>query len=201
MLNNVTAYLKAVKSLGWNTTWFVERFNQMATIGRNIEGSSRFLNRVKDSVVTPFGQFAVKEEAAGKLRVFALGDSISQSILSPLHSALFSLLKVLPNDGTFDQDASVKRCQDKATSSGKAFSFDLSAATDRLPGKLSAKILGDLFSPDLGRAWYQLLVNRDFAFANNTVTKYSGTNDVLRYAVGQPMGFLSSWPMLAITHH
>jgi len=173
----------------------------MATIGRNIEGSSRFLNRVKDSVVTPFGQFAVKEEAAGKLRVFALGDSISQSILSPLHSALFSLLKVLPNDGTFDQDASVKRCQDKATSSGKAFSFDLSAATDRLPGKLSAKILGDLFSPDLGRAWYQLLVNRDFAFANNTVTKYSGTNDVLRYAVGQPMGFLSSWPMLAITHH
>lgn len=152
MLENVTKYLKAVKSLGWNVMWFTEKFNQMASIARNIEGHPGFLNRIKDSIVSPFGQFAVKEEAAGKLRVFALGDSISQSILSPLHTALFSLLKEIPNDGTFDQDASVKRCSEKATTAGKAFSFDLSAATDRLPAKLSAKILGELYSPEFGRA-------------------------------------------------
>jgi hypothetical protein len=173
----------------------------MASIANTIEDCPDLLNRVKDSVVSPFGQFAVKEEAAGKLRVFAIGDSISQSILSPLHSALFSLLKAIPNDGTFDQDASVRRCSEKATLSGKAFSFDLSAATDRLPGKLSAKILGVLYSPDFGRAWYDLLVKRDFAFTFNVASQYHGSCDKIRYAVGQPMGFLSSWPMLAITHH
>jgi len=83
------------------------------------------------------GQLALKEEAAGKLRVFALVDMWTQSLLTPLHKALFKLLKGIPNDGTFDQNASVKRSTQKAKSSGCAYSFDLTAATDRLPAKLS----------------------------------------------------------------
>jgi hypothetical protein len=47
-------------------------------------------------------------------------------IIGPL--GLFKVLRLLPNDGTFDQDASVTRCSEKASESGKAFSFDLSAA-------------------------------------------------------------------------
>jgi hypothetical protein len=52
------------------------------------------------------GQLAIKKEAAGKIRVFAMVDVWTQSILKPLHLALFSFLKSLPNDGTFDQTAS-----------------------------------------------------------------------------------------------
>jgi hypothetical protein len=78
-------------------------------------------------------QFATKEEAAGKIRLFALMDAVSQSTLSPLHEALFALLRKIPNDGTFDQEASIKRSQDKAIKANCAYSFDLSSATDRLP--------------------------------------------------------------------
>jgi hypothetical protein len=54
-------------------------------------------------------------------------------------------LKLLPNDGTFDQDASVTRCSIKAQKAGKAYSFDLSAATDRLPVDLTGSIIESLF--------------------------------------------------------
>lgn len=104
-------------------------------------------------VGTGLSQLAFKAEAAGKVRVFALIDSISQSLLRPLHDACFDILRMLPNDGTFDQDASVKRSSEKVEKYGVAYSFDLSAATDRLPAKLTAAIFQDLFQiPGLGDA-------------------------------------------------
>lgn len=99
-----------------------------------------------------FGQFSLKEEAAGKLRIFAIVDSITQSLLSPLHDFMFSVLKLIPNDGTFDQEASIRRSQEKSIIAGCAYSFDLSAATDRLPVSLSGKILSQIFSPEFGAA-------------------------------------------------
>jgi hypothetical protein len=107
----------------------------------------------KCSSVSAFGQFALKEEAAGKLRVFALADVITQSVLKPLHDSMFSLLRLIPNDGTFDQTASVLRSRDKALKSKCAYSFDLSAATDRLPSTLSAVIISRLYDIEgLGEA-------------------------------------------------
>lgn len=91
-----------------------------------------------------------KEEAAGKLRAFALVDVWTQSLLHPLHQALFDLLRLVPNDATFDQDASVSRSVDKARLSGAAFSFDLSAATDRLPLSLQAALLNLFLGNNLG---------------------------------------------------
>jgi uncharacterized protein YigE (DUF2233 family) len=60
------------------------------------------------------GQLALKEEAAGKVRVFAMVDGVTQSVLKPLHDFVFSLLSQFPNDATFDQSASVKRCMAKS---------------------------------------------------------------------------------------
>jgi len=93
-------------------------------------------------------QFAIKEEAAGKIRVFALVDSISQSVLRPLHDHLFEILRLIPNDGTFDQEASVERSKVKAKTYTCAFSFDLSSATDRLPRSLTGSILEGLTGLD-----------------------------------------------------
>jgi hypothetical protein len=59
------------------------------------------------------GQLCEKEEAAGKIRVFAMVDVWTQSMLKPLHDLLFSLLEKIPNDATFDQSAAVKRCFEK----------------------------------------------------------------------------------------
>jgi hypothetical protein len=146
------------------------------------------------------GQLSFKEEAAGKLRVFAMVDNITQVVLSPLHDVLFNILSQLPNDGTFDQDASVLRCRSKMEVSKCAYSFDLSAATDRLPVQIQVSILDGMFPevPGLGNAWRNLLIDRDYVIPSNP---YGISEGSLRYSVGQPMGALSSWAMLALTHH
>jgi hypothetical protein len=86
------------------------------------------------------GKLALKAEAAGKIRVFAIVDNWTQWLLHPLHSALFAVLRMIPTDGTFDQLAPVKRL--KITRKTPVFSYDLSAATDRLPLQFQKIILG-----------------------------------------------------------
>jgi hypothetical protein len=55
------------------------------------------------------GRLSVKEEAAGKLRVFAITDVVTQTILRPLHKALMKILKQIPMDGTFNQGKPIER--------------------------------------------------------------------------------------------
>nr|CEZ26302.1 RNA dependent RNA polymerase [Botrytis cinerea mitovirus 3] len=198
MSDNVSNYLKSIKGLGWNTMWFNSKLNEMIELGDRLNNINSL--KTKKSLSGQFGQFSLKEEAAGKLRIFAIVDSITQSLLSPLHDFMFDLLKKIPNDGTFDQDLSVKRSQIKSATAGKAFSFDLSAATDRLPVDLTVKILSKIFSDEFGTSWKLLMVNRDFFFSKSNQENY-GAPESLRYSVGQPMGALSSWPALALTHH
>jgi len=66
-------------------------------------------------------------------------------VLKGLHEYLFDFLKSLPNDGTFDQHASVLRCVEKVKNTGQSYGYDLSAATDRLPIALQVSILSSLF--------------------------------------------------------
>nr|WAY16627.1 putative RNA-dependent RNA polymerase [Binucleate Rhizoctonia mitovirus 14] len=146
-------------------------------------------------------QFALKEEAAGKIRLFALLDSITQSVLAPLHDQLFALLKLIPNDGTFDQEASIRRSQTKAINAGMAFSFDLTAATDRLPAALTASILQTITGKEIGESWLSMMTQRNFWFNSVVAEKLKVPQGPYRYQVGQPMGGLSSWAGLAITHH
>ena len=176
--------------------------------GRSMAQTNFFME--KDSLRTHglgpgkgLSQFAIKEEAAGKIRLFALLDCVSQSIMAPLHLALFALLRKIPNDGTFDQEASVKRGQEKAIKANRAYSFDLTAATDRLPAVLTALLIELIFKlTGLGECWLGVMVGRTFGF-NAQVAEKLGVdpNQPIKYAVGQPMGGLSSWAGLAITHH
>jgi hypothetical protein len=108
-------------------------------------------------------------------------------VLKPLHECLFDFLKSLPNDGTFDQHASVKRASEKSQKWNQSFGYDLSAATDRLPATLQRTILSNLFSEKLGQAWYELLVGRDYVLSHKKYGEHR-----VRYTVGQPMGALSS---------
>lgn len=91
------------------------------------------------------GKLSEKEEAAGKVRVFAITDAITQSVLAPIHDAIFLVLKALPMDGTFDQDRPLKRLMslhEEGALAGQTFySYDLSAATDRLPIALQVQVL------------------------------------------------------------
>lgn len=119
-------------------------------------------------------------------------DNLTQSILRPLHDSLFDLLRQIPNDGTFDQDKSVKRSAEKAAKYSCAYSFDLSAATDRLPAVLSAAVLSTVVGIPIGDSWLQLLTKRRYYLNPSQIKKYEAPVSYVEYSVGQPMGALSS---------
>lgn len=66
-------------------------------------------------------------------------DPVTQWILAPLHKYLFSILRKIPMDGTFNQLAPIHRLLKRERKG--LYSLDLSAATDRLPVRLQARLL------------------------------------------------------------
>lgn len=134
------------------------------------------------------GKLSVVYDQAGKARIVAITNWWIQLALKPLHDSIFSYLRKLPYDGTFDQDGALKRLLANKADGHKFYSFDLSAATDRLPIDLQEQIL-QLLGYD-SRNWRRLL---DLG--------WHWKGEQVKYSVGQPMGAYSSWAMLALTHH
>lgn len=108
-------------------------------VNESIESMSSYRDFHKD-LLGPIGKIGQKVEAAGKVRIFAMVDPVTQWVLRPLHRLLFRILRGVKMDGTFNQLAPLSRVP-----WGKPlYSLDLSAATDRLPIKLQEMLLSDL---------------------------------------------------------
>lgn len=136
------------------------------------------------------GKLAIKKEAAGKVRVFAITDGWTQSLLSGLHDTIFEILSKIPQDGTWDQASPLTLLQSllREKQDKSVYSYDLSAATDRLPIDVQVQVLSQLIGRDASESWKTLLVDR-FWFVPSSIPSESR---FIRYAVGQPMGALSS---------
>nr|UJQ92446.1 MAG: putative RNA-dependent RNA polymerase [Mitoviridae sp.] len=177
--------------------WFLgQAGDKTNTLWAYMEDAAQFSRDERRNI--PNGRLSTKEEPAGKVRVFAMVDYWTQVALYPLHSYLMNVCKDIPSDGTFDQLKPVRRMLKKVTDDQIIYSFDLSAATDRLPVVLQEVLLGVVFTPDFAAAWKELLVGRRYHLPKGV--SYNGALQVM-YAVGQPMGAYSSWAMLAWTHH
>lgn len=113
--------------------------------------------------------------------------------MKPLHGYIFQILESIPQDGTFDQLKPVKLLLKQKPK--RVWSYDLSAATDRLPIGIQEDLLAQIFGSEFGSLWRSLLVGREYLTPKGVIPK------AVRYIVGQPMGALSSWAMLALTHH
>lgn len=150
-----------------------------------------------DIGVESIGKLGLKDEAAGKVRVFAMTDPFTQWMMRPLHEFLFKILKKIPQDGTFDQVAPIRRLQELGYTN--FWSFDLSAATDRLPLLLQAVLMSKLITSHGANLWMTILVGRPYSLPKRA-RDATGLDEVW-YAVGQPMGARTSWAMLALTHH
>lgn len=147
---------------------------------------------------TSLGKLGLKPEP-GKVRVFAMVDYWTQVLLKPLHDAIFRRLAKIPQDGTHNQDKPIKALNDVIRRKGltRVFSYDLSAATDRLPLKIQEILLNEFIvnkrGETVGTLWAKLLADRPFRLGD-----YKGKTDVetlpkeVYYAAGQPMGALSS---------
>jgi hypothetical protein len=143
------------------------------------------------------GKLSFLREPAGKVRVVAILDGWSQMLLSGLHSETQSILKKIPQDGTMDQGRPISLLRMKDLKDKPVYSFDLSSATDRLPIDLQCQILSFIYNKDIAWAWREVMVGRDF----HAFDQQLGVDTTLRYTVGQPMGALSSFNMLALSHH
>lgn len=132
-------------------------------------------------------------EKGVKARIIAIGDYFSQCVLSPFHDLVASVLKTILNDATFDQDAGFQRVMLLTQTCKEVHSIDLSKATDRLPLKLQVRLMAMLLGDEvIAELWGKVIADRDFT---------TETGERFRYAVGQPMGFKSSFPMLGLLHH
>jgi hypothetical protein len=182
------------------------------------------------------GKLSFKVEPAGKIRVFAMVDCFTQWLLAPLHKGIFNFLRKIPEDATHDQDLILSTFVERIRDSKilKVYSFDLTAATDRIPVSAQALILDTMLDKAYGADWSSFLVDRwyqlstpswdpsaiscaslgidpekekDNPYLSLKLSKpdKSGKRipyvDAVKYATGQPMGALSSWAMLALTHH
>jgi len=95
------------------------------------------------------GKLSVVKDQAGKSRVVGITNYWVQVALFPLHKALFRLLKMIPMDGTHNQTEPLDQLIKNASKGIVFHSFDLSAATDRLPLEVQIQIL-DCLSPMMG---------------------------------------------------
>lgn len=89
------------------------------------------------------GKLGTKIEPAGKVRVFALVDLYTQLVLRPLHLMVQDILRAIPQDGTFDQVSPGVALGKWMRENNRKWvaSYDLSAATDRLPISLQQVLL------------------------------------------------------------
>lgn len=106
-------------------------------------------------------------------------------------------LRLIPQDGTFDQTKPLSCIRNRARFSILR-SFDLSSATDRFPLSFQGVMVESLFTLTAAFAWVfsGLGVNVFVAPAS-----LNGQNKYLRFSTGQPLGYLSSWPLFALAHH
>lgn len=132
-------------------------------------------------------KLSIVNDPEGKARIICIFDYWSQMALKGVHHYGFNLLKLIPQDRTFDQNPfAIKK-------EGPYYSIDLTAATDRFPLKLQEMLFKELSSEEVARAWSSLLTDYE--------VYVPWTGQTVKYCAGQPMGAYSSWAIFALTHH
>lgn len=136
------------------------------------------------------GRLHLLAEGGGKTRVICIPDIWTQSVLKPIHQYLMDhCLKRMPCDGSFGHEVLGNKVK-KFTKHRGLHCFDLTAATDRFPLSIQKAVLTPLLGERV-HAWADLMVNRSYSFKSKEI----------RYAVGQPMGLLTSWAAFSLSHH
>lgn len=87
------------------------------------------------------GRLASVIVGGGKRRLFIIVSYVKQCILKPYHDWAMTVLRCIPNDGTFNQMAPLKYVKGGTDVS----SYDLSSATERFPSQMLFHVMSALF--------------------------------------------------------
>jgi hypothetical protein len=194
--------LVSMEALIQNKEFFVKYIGKLYSFVKHNpfripRGSALFdIDQKEENYPKITGRISLIKDPEYKMRLVAISDYLSQVILKPIHTQLINLLSKLECDRTFTQDP-----KHKWVGTDCFHSLDLSSATDRFPILLQQKLLQFLFVPEkvhklIGSYWFaehwkRLISQREFLYEGQ----------LIKYAVGQPMGSYSSWAAFTLTHH
>jgi hypothetical protein len=168
-------------------------------------------------------QHIQKKGGGTDYRDIAVPNRFIQNALVPCADKMYNLVRHLPRDATFDQDRFDTKIQNRVNNDTLyQGSVDLSKATDNLPFSWGEEIvwyLSRMFSlkdEDLARSIFHIKKESSFIDALEAERKFDKSYDLfkriararwedegylIRWKVGQPLGSLPSFAMLAITHN
>ncbi|AZT88623.1 RNA-dependent RNA polymerase [Ophiocordyceps sinensis mitovirus 1] len=138
-------------------------------------------------------KISIKDDRECKSRPFAIFDYWSQTLLKPLHNYLYSLLRKIPEDCTFNQSEGATKLITKYKNKKYYYSYDLTSATDRFPVSLQERVLALMTNPEYAAAWHALMTSEPFTL--------KGVAEPIIWRQGQPLGAKSSWGMFSLCHH
>jgi hypothetical protein len=136
-------------------------------------------------------RLSIVKDPEQKMRVIAIFDYFTQTILELLSKQLFNLLRNnFSQDRTFTQSPKLPY----PLKEGEMYwSLDLKAATDRFPIDVQSQLLAIMIDcKNYAWAWKKTMVGFDFLTPDG---------NAIKYATGQPMGGRTSWSMFTISHH
>ncbi len=139
------------------------------------------------------GRLGQTIEQGTKRGVFAIANYINQRLLKPIMDWLQKVLRPLPMDGTFNQ----QRPLDRLIGSTCCHCFDLKSATDRWPLSLMFEVMCHMFD----RRFAPGVVNSALGANIFDVPFVKKKRSSVSFVTGQPLGYYSSWPLFALTHH
>jgi hypothetical protein len=141
-----------------------------------------------------FRKLSAISDSEGKTRLIAIGDYWSQTCLKPWHDYLNHVLSKIPQDQTFNQGEGLSELT--FDSSLTYYCYDLTAFTDRFPSRILLGLLTVNCGLPKAIAWYDIMNGYDFDYKSP-----KGLKSNIRYSIGNPMGFYSSWPLTTLCHH
>lgn len=136
------------------------------------------------------GEVHFLQEPGFKLRSIASPYRIHQLALKPIGMSIYSLVRTLPWDCTFDQSKPFPIVQDHLRQSRIVHSVDLSGATDYFPLELQLGTLREIYGDVLDIELIEFISRSPFK---------SNIGDV-QWEHGQPLGLYPSFGMFTLTH-
>lgn len=183
--------LNAVKCLlsGWNASFILDEANSLLNFNLSDKVKATKQVNARKSAKN-LGKLTFIPDKGGKTRSVTMGNYYIQAALRPLHDELMRALRSLECDFTYRTDLVSEHIQMMYAKGYKAYCFDMTSATDRFPRAFQAEVLSGIYGKEIGDAW-STLMSLPLSFNGKTVY----------FAVGQPMGLLSSFPAFSLSHH
>lgn len=146
-----------------------------------------------------------KKGGGTELRDIAVPNRFIQNALVPAAARLYDVVRSFPQDATFDQDRFDTKIQNRVNNDTLyQGSVDLSKATDNLPLSWGERIINGLsesFDSSSSREENAEFWNSYSLFQTIARANWEDEGYFIKWKVGQPLGSLPSFAMLAITHN